>query len=117
MRHRQLHGTTVLIVEPDLQAALDIQDRLADEGALVVTAYCPERAELLVQHPGVACVVARRAVVERNNKLEALLSQSQIPRVVYHRQMTADAILDELKMRVATEHRYGNSTLSPETPA
>jgi hypothetical protein len=47
MVSRQLNGAIVVSVEPELEAALEIQDRLVDDGALVFTAYRLERAEYL----------------------------------------------------------------------
>jgi hypothetical protein len=44
MASRQLNGTIVVIAEPELAAALEIQDRLVEDGALGFTAYRLERA-------------------------------------------------------------------------
>ncbi len=84
MASRQLNGTIVVIIEPELEAALEIQDRLVDDGALVFTAYRLERAEYLLTLPKVDGVVVRQSVLDANRKLKSHILKRKIPRIFYH---------------------------------
>ena len=94
-----LKGTTVLIIEPDFDSALDLQDHLADEGATVVTAYRKERALHLVQRAAVMGIVIECSVYEENAELRVRLRESSIPHVV-HRRAKPAAVVAELRALV-----------------
>ncbi len=92
-----LKGTTVLIIEPDIDSALDLQDHLADEGAIVVTAYRKERALDLVQRATLMGVVIECSVYEEVAELRIRLRERNIPHVVHRRAAPIAAVVAELR--------------------
>ncbi len=97
---QRLKGSTVLIIEPDIQSALDLQDRLADEGATVVTAYRRERALEVVKRARVVGVVIESSVYERNDALRSCLFERRIPHVVHYASKPVDTVVSELRALV-----------------
>ena len=80
-----LKGTTVLIIEPKIEPALDLQDHLADLGATVLTAYRKDRALDLVQNTSLKGVVVENSVYVNDAELRVKLLERNIPHVVYPR--------------------------------
>jgi DNA-binding response OmpR family regulator len=78
-----LNGYSVLIVEPDLDAALALQDSLAMGGARVITAYGVDRAMLHAETTNLSAAVVGKSlsVADRNSILRQLL-QRKIPIMV-----------------------------------
>ena len=93
---QHLKGRTVLIVEPDIDSALDLQDRLADEGATVVTAYRQERALELVKRASLMGVVIERSIYEKSAPLRSRLREGRIPHVVQSQSMPIGALVSQL---------------------
>ena len=91
-----LKGSTVLIIEPDIESALDLQDRLADEGATVVTAYRQERALELVKRASLVGVVIESSVYEQNPDLRSRLCERNIPHVIHSPAKCIGAVVSEL---------------------
>ena len=91
-----LKGTTVLIIEPDIDSALDLQDHLANEGANVVTAYRKERALDLVQRARLMGVVIESSVYEQDAELRVRLRERNIPHVVHRRAKPISSVIAEL---------------------
>lgn len=91
-----LKGTTVLLIESDIDAALDLQDHLADEGVTIVTAYRKERALHLLQNVPLKGVVIERSVYEDDAELRGNLHERKIPHVVHHRAKPVAAVVAEL---------------------
>jgi DNA-binding response OmpR family regulator len=77
---KRLNGYAVLIVEPDLDVALTLQDSLALDGARVLTAYGVDRA---MQHAETtqlsAAVVAKSLCATDRNYIFDQLSKRRIP--------------------------------------
>ena len=92
----RLKGATVLIIEPDIESALDLQDHLADEGATVLTAYRKGRAFDLVQDASLKGVVIEYSVYVDDAGLRVKLRGRNIPYVVYRRAKPVAAIVMEL---------------------
>jgi hypothetical protein len=82
-----LHGYSILIVEPDLDAALDLQEKLTGLGARVLTAYGAERAIMHAESTQLsAAVVGKTLSDEARNSIYLRLSTRQIP-VMRHDQL------------------------------
>ncbi len=91
-----LKGATILIIEPVIESALDLQDHLADEGATVLTAYRKGRAFDLVQCASLKGVVIENSVYVDDAELRVRLHGRNIPHVVYRRAMPVAAVVMEL---------------------
>ena len=91
-----LTGSTVLIIEPDIESALDLQDRLVDEGATVVTAYRQERALELVKRASLVGVVIESSIYEYNPDLRSRLCGRNIPHVIHSPSKCVGAVVSEL---------------------
>jgi hypothetical protein len=82
-----LHGYSILIVEPDLDAALDLQEKLTNLGARVLTAYGHERAIMHAESTQLsAAVVGKTVSDEARNSIYLRLSTRHIP-VMGHDQL------------------------------
>jgi CheY-like chemotaxis protein len=76
----KLNGYSVLIVEPDLDTALVLQDSLAMDGARVLTAYGVDRALLHAETTQLsAAVLGKSLSVADRNSIFRQLSQRKIP--------------------------------------
>jgi DNA-binding NtrC family response regulator len=77
---KTLDGHSILIFEPDLDAALALQDALASDGARVFTAYGADRA---IRHAETtqlsAVIVGKTLSVEDRNTFSRCLHSRQIP--------------------------------------
>ena len=91
-----LKDTSVLLIEPDIDAALDLQDCLADEGATIMTAYRRERALDLVQRATLKGVVIESSVYADDAELGLRLRERKIPHVVHCRAHPVAAVVAEL---------------------
>jgi CheY-like chemotaxis protein len=75
-----LDGYSILIVEPDLNAALDLQERLTSLGARVLTAYGADRALMHVDSTRLsAAVVGKSLSADVRNLIYLQLSDRHIP--------------------------------------
>ena len=83
MTAHEVSGRTVLIVEPILEAALDLQDRFTTCGARVLTAYRLAKALDFVGLPFVSGVVVDRSVLAASDELQRLLKERGVPVVVF----------------------------------
>ena len=101
MCKQDLKGRTVLIVEPDIESALELQDRLADEGATVVTAYRLERALDLAKHARVAGMVINSSVFEQNVDLRSTVRERGIVHVVHWASKPVEPVVRELSALVS----------------
>ena len=93
----RLKGATVLIIEPEIESALDLQDLLADEGATVLTAYRKVRALELVQLSSVKGIVIERSAYDQLSELRGRICERRIPHVVYRRQSPAETTVAKLR--------------------
>ncbi len=93
---QHLRGRTVLLIEPDLEQALDLQDCLSDEGATVVTAYRQDRAMELVQRANLFGAIVNSSVYQQNADLRTGLCERSIPHVVRRASEPVAAIVGEL---------------------
>lgn len=83
MTAHEVSGHTVLIVEPILEAALDLQDRFTTCGARVLTAYRLEKALQFLGLPFVSGVVVDRSVLAASDELHRVLQERGVPVVVF----------------------------------
>jgi DNA-binding response OmpR family regulator len=89
MEKQKLAGRSILIVEPNLSIAMDLQDTLAHEGARVVTAFRLERALQLAEHATLSAAVIDSALgTEDRGALCWRLAERIIPFVFHTERMT-----------------------------
>ena len=89
-----LHGYSVLIVEPDLDAALALQDSLTMDGARVLTAYGVTRALEHAETTQLSAAIVGNSISAADRKtIYRQLSQRKIP-VMLH---------DEVARRTAAQ--------------
>ena len=84
MERSKFSGKTILVVEPDISSALDVQDCLAAHGARILTAYHLPRALQLA-----SCVRLSGAIIgddgdsEHRAALCRVLSEREVPIVLH----------------------------------
>ena len=91
MKKTKLDGRTILLVEDDLETALDHQDRLADEGARLLTAYRLRSAMQLAERAKFSAAVitcARRS--QESDDLCRRMEERKIPCVLLGRSMSSE---------------------------
>ena len=100
---QHLRGRTVLIIEPDIESALALQDRLVDAGAIVLTAYRQERALELVNSARLTGVIIDQSVYIQTPGLRNHLRERTIPHVVHCASEPVSAVVGELGALVVAE--------------
>jgi CheY-like chemotaxis protein len=77
---KALHGYSILIVETDLNSALDLQEKLTNLGARVLTAYGADRALLHAESTRLsAAVVGKTLGADVTNLIYLQLLDRRIP--------------------------------------
>jgi hypothetical protein len=80
---KRLNGFSVLLIEPDLDVALALQDRLAMDGARVLTAYGVDRAMQHAETTQLSVAVVGESLCPADRKsIFHLLSKRKIPIMV-----------------------------------
>jgi DNA-binding response OmpR family regulator len=91
MQRRKLANCSILIVEPDLSIAMDLQDILAHEGARVVTAFRLERALQLAERATLsAAVIDSELGTEDRDALCWRLAERKVPFVFHSARVTRE---------------------------
>ena len=100
MERSKFTGKTILLVEPDISAALDLQDSLAAHGARILTAYHLQRALKLASRVRLSgAVIGDDGDSEHRAALCRVLVEREVP-VVLH-QMPTENNPDGTSVKVA----------------